>query len=308
MPLTALLLFLPAATFGAALYAASYEASGWRKKKAFLGKLGRQYLNLALALGLFSLIAPAVSVGVWLGLNPEALDTKALWPLPAYWETPLLVYALGLLILVLASLTWKGSRNYRLLRVLWCLLGAVFLAGGVYTALNSLCFAVVGAPPVTASPWLEPFMAHFPRLTGAAWVLTGAVGLGAPATLGLAYLLWRRNTDDFGRDYYRYAAPRCVPGSLFLLGQAGAVCLGFWAQGQLSVAILHNSVFLSSAVAGAVCLLLAIGLPWRLRRSQTPMRHKITMVVAPLFAWLSLVAAFSASLLLWPILEEMLNI
>lgn len=308
MPLTALLLFFPAATCGTALYAAGYEAAGWRKKKAFLSKLGRQYLNLALALGLFSLLAPAITVSVWIGLNPESLTTTALWPLPAYYGGPLLVYSIGLLILVLASLTWKGSKNYRILRVLWSLLGAVFLAGGLYTALNSLFFALAEVPPVAASPWLDPFIPHFPRLTSATGVLTAAVGLGAPATLGLAYLLWRRNTDDFGRDYYRYAAPRCVPGSLFLLGQAVALSLGFWALDQSAVPTLQDTVFLSSCLAAIVSLLLAIGLPWRLRRSQTPMRHKITMVVAPLFTWLSLVAALSAGLVLWPALEKLLHI
>lgn len=295
LPLTALVLFFPAVTFGTAIYAAAFETAGWAKKKTFLSKLARQCLNLSLSTGLIALLLPGAILATMLSLYPLRFPWPAIWPLSPYYALAVLVTCLGLVLLVLASVSWKACRKARWLRILLCGLGGVHLAAGLYTAGNAVLLERTAAVPMAGgSVWLDPFYAHFPLLAGGSGLLLAAIGLGGAGSLGLAYLVWRRNKDDFGRDYYRYALPRLVPGTLFLPLQLAGIVLMLLAFSEDPVRVMQNPFVVSSAGTGLGLCLLAIALAWRVRLSQTPMRHKPSMITTSLLTWLSLVAFLSA--------------
>lgn len=127
--------------------------------------------------------------------------------------------------------------------------------------------ALVGAP---ADSLLWPVLAQ------SVFVAAGAAG-----ALCLAWLLTRRDRDDFGRDYYNYAFGVCARWAL-----GGTLCAM-----PVTVYVLYRAATLASPnltalppllpLAGTLVLpLAACGLWGTVIRSATPLRHKVGIVSA----------------------------
>lgn len=116
------------------------------------------------------------------------------------------------------------------------------------------------------------------------WLYFGLIHfleVASAGALGLCWLLIRRRADDFGRDYYTFAARWCGEwaawGGWIALLLAGGLCVLLRMQGLLplereGVPLIVGSLFASLLIPSIVWTVIA--------RSSTPMRHKIGMVVS----------------------------
>ena len=133
----------------------------------------------------------------------------------------------------------------------------------------------------------DPFWAYFG--------LIHCLEIAAAGALGLFWLLVRRNADDFGRDYYVFAANWCggwaAWGGWLSLLLASILCAMLRWQGLLP---FENRTVLLFVVMQFAALFLAALLWTLIARSALPMRRKIGMVVALL---LLIVAVANSGLL-----------
>jgi hypothetical protein len=111
------------------------------------------------------------------------------------------------------------------------------------------------------------------------------MSLSAAAGLGLFYLIMRRNKDDWGRDYYRFAAP--FLGKWQFVGGIGTLAVLAWLFLSLKgiINLFLPQIFYAGA-AGVVCLTAAMLLSLCLWFSENPMRLKGCMLGICLFLYL----------------------
>jgi len=113
------------------------------------------------------------------------------------------------------------------------------------------------------------------------------LGLRLRRLLGLCFLVLRREADDWGRDYYRYAAPYLAKWHLF--GGLLTLALTIWLYLSLKgIFNLHLPQIFQAGLAGLLCLLVAMALSAGLWTSENPMRLKGCMLA---IAALSLIHA-----------------
>ena len=131
-----------------------------------------------------------------------------------------------------------------------------------------------------------------PSLNDPFWLYFGLLHfleVAAAGSFGLCWLLVRRRVDDFGRDYYVFAANWCGEwaawGGWFVLLLTGGLCAMLRLQGLLPFE--SSDGLLVFVVALFVFLLLPAILWTVIARSATPMRHKIGMVVSLLLLFVA---------------------
>jgi hypothetical protein len=118
------------------------------------------------------------------------------------------------------------------------------------------------------------------------------------AAIGQCYLLLRRNADDWGRDYYRFAAPFLAKWHL-VCGLVVLLVL-IWLYASLKgVFNLHLPQIFYAGLTSAACLGLAMILSLFVSISENPMRLKLSMIGVAIFS------LTHASLLLVAILETL---
>ncbi|RQD57637.1 MAG: hypothetical protein D5R98_08760 [Desulfonatronovibrio sp. MSAO_Bac4] len=113
------------------------------------------------------------------------------------------------------------------------------------------------------------------------------LSLAAAAVLSLVYLLLRRNRDDFGRDYYRFALSFGAKwGILFsVFSPFACVWLYLIMDGKFD--------FSYTAISGAVYALTLIVMTlilWRVAVSDQPIRKKALLTLCPVLVWIIFVA------------------
>ncbi|SFL77116.1 hypothetical protein SAMN05421830_10663 [Desulfomicrobium norvegicum] len=199
----------------------------------------------------------------------------------------------GSLALVGYDLGWKFARERKLIHFLLGCVANIPIKYGYWAlaGLGLLYFRGVNLEsPAFLPPWgsaLWPLMALWLPLS-----------LCLAAAVGLCYLLLRRDADDWGRDYYRFAAPFLAKWHLV----CGLIVLAVmvWLYASLKgVFNLHLPQIFNAGLASAACLGLAMLLSLLVTVSENPMRFKVSMVGA---AVLSLA---HASMLLVAILETL---
>jgi hypothetical protein len=200
---------------------------------------------------------------------------------------PLLAGCLGLAVY---SSSWGALRRNKGLHRILGGVSLLALLGGMYSGLNIGVAWGLGhgttAASLTETLWLPAAWE-----VGAVWAAILGNGLGAAGVFGMGYLLLRRNKDDFGRDYYRFAMGRAALLGLILpLPVAiGAAWLGLCGLAR------SPDVATPLAVAG-VAALAAVWLNARVMRSRHPLRLKGEVIAACLLAAI-LDAALALSLL-----------
>lgn len=158
-------------------------------------------------------------------------------------------------------------------------------ADGILSFLDSVPFAELAdffiAIPLDSFFW--PVMLHMLPLA-----------IGTAGALGAFWLLIRRGSNDFGRDYYAFALPYSAKWALCgTLVSLGTLIYAYRQAGEFMLPELSHPP--SALLTALCCALPALAcLLWLfLIRSATPLRHKPGIVVA-LFA---LLAGVSAQLL-----------
>ncbi|MFO7803306.1 MAG: hypothetical protein R6V55_13525 [Desulfovermiculus sp.] len=267
---------------GAAVVAWISQVWGWWRRTPFLDKFGQQMLGLSMV----AFVGAVLGVCAALGLGylqyrfaPEEIFYNLPW-LVLSW--PLGGLGLGLVFSLLATKTWKPLKRRKGLHSGILLIAWLGVWAGLYVGLNQYLqgwWELSGLSRVGAieAMWQVHFSPVWVLLAGQALV----VGLGGTGTLGLAYLLARRNVEDYGRDYYRFALPQAAKWAVLLLGQAFFLAWVVY-EGAQPVWLLPPKEMISLGVAlgGFVLygLLLIIFV-----RSPNPLRAKASALGACVF-------------------------
>jgi hypothetical protein len=243
-----------------------------KRLKIFTDKFGQQAATFALLGGLWVFVVLAAV----LAALPFLAPAKA----PYYLGLPFPLTALAATLLggAAAFLTYRGSwQRFKTQKPLHGLIGTaatllfwMALAVGLAAA-RPLCLAL---PPATdATLLLPPGNSLFWRLLTAALPLS----VGLAGTYTGAWLVWRRDKDDFGRDYYnftmRLAARFGFVGLLLSLGGLGWLGLGLLPlAGELT-----TTLALSLALLGTGLLLALVCLGFVMAQ-ENALRHKLLLV------------------------------
>ena len=255
------------------------EAAYGLGRGKFRDKFGQQAAAMGpkVLLLLLLLVAPLIAWGLSLAEDPLGL---ALSPYGKVIQAALAPLLAGWLGMAVYSGSWVALRRSKGLHRL---LGGVSLLGllaGLYSCINIGAAWMLADGISASSPWR---MVWLPVSWGV-WPVWAAVvgnGVGAAGVLGMGYLVLRRNKDDFGRDYYRFALARAGRWGLVLL--LPVVIAAAW-LGYLGVA-WPPALMVSLSVV-AIAALAVVWLSARVMRSQHPLRLKGEIIVACMLAWI----------------------
>ncbi|BBD07219.1 hypothetical protein [Desulfovibrio ferrophilus] len=270
------------------------ETVGAAKKKVFLKKLSQQMSALGILFLAYTLVSAGGSFAVMQAQYPELIRPWLDNPMIA---APMAA-ALAWLVLfgLLYAFTWRSAKKspglHRSLGLLTVL--------GVPAVLGvSLCMKLAlyselpeNVQTMELEPMLRAGLSH-PMLAPLT-VHSVLLALGCGAGFGLLFLLTRRNKDDFGRDYYNYAAQ--FTANTAILGTLGALASEAWVASQMLPSLMLETgptlLGLLAAGGGAAALLATIS--WAVvARSENPLRRKPAMLLAALLLLMA-VAGFSA--------------
>ncbi|MBG3877180.1 hypothetical protein FVW20_09180 [Desulfovibrio oxamicus] len=251
------------------------------KRTAFPDKLARQGALLA-TLSAAVLLAVAVAVLIrMIQMQPDLMEGPFRVPLLA----PPALLAGTLACAGIYLFGWRHIRGSVMHRFVGLAAGIGGLEATVTGFALSRALLLPGHPlPSAASPadTMNALIAApadsllWPVLGQSAFVAAGAAG-----ALCLAWLLTRRDKDDFGRDYYNYALGVSARWAL-----GGTLCAL-----PVGVYVLYRAATLTSPdltalppllplVGTLVLPLAACGLWGTVIRSATPLRHKVGIVTA----------------------------
>ncbi len=286
-----LLLLLAALFWGAPAIALVSELIGLVSGKPFPSRAARQVSRMALGGHLVFWLVVAgcamtlISHPFWESafVNDNRLLLMASAALPFFGSLALAGYDLG----------WKGAKERKAMHLLLGCVANVPIKYGYWAlaGMGLLFFRDVGL----SSP------AFLPPRGSALWPLMALwlpLSLCLASAIGQCYLLLRRNADDWGRDYYRFAAPFLA--KWHLASGLAVLMVLVWLYASLKgVFNLHLPQIFYAGTASAAALGLAMILSLFVSLSENPMRLKLSMIGA---AVLSLT---HASLLLVAIIETL---
>lgn len=271
-----LLLLLAALFWGAPAIALVSELIGLISGKPFPARAARQVSRMALTghllfwLTVAACAVPLFSHPFWDSafVNDNRLLLMASAALPFFGSLALAGYDLG----------WKGAKQRKAMHFLLGCVANVPIKYGYWAlaGLGLLFFRDVGPDsPAFLPPWgsaLWPLMALWLPLS-----------LCLAAAVGQCYLLLRRDADDWGRDYYRFAAPFLAKWHMV----CGLVVIAvlIWLYASLKgVFNLHLPQIFYAGLAGGACLGLAMTLSLLISLSEHPMRLKLSMIGVAVFS------------------------
>jgi len=280
-----------AAGFGGAFLATVSQLRARSARHVFLDKFGQQTTRMSLwSLAITALLAGGCLAFAWLrlGLDPEPL--LAVDPLYLAWPGGLL--GLGVLLLGFSLAFWRPLKNRSSIHVLLCLLAAATLVLFVPALVNVSGHLLLDPNQGAAgldTAWWTPV---WPIRGAYAGPFIGQLLLLGPGCAGawtLVYVLRRRDRDDFGRDYYRYAAPLGARWALVFTLQLVFVAwmawqsTGLWQETSTPETVWVLSIF--PGMTGLAALL------WiRVLRSPHPMRQKAAMIGGAVCVWIAVSA------------------
>ncbi len=262
-------------------------------RRSLLERCSRQQARFGNFLNWLFVVCAA---GLWLA---KVFPTEELHPLhllALFASAALLLF--GTLVWTLVVAAWKPLRKWPVLHGILAFLAGTSLAllPVIGLVLGRLVVQGVELPQEADINTLADLLV--PSFSDPFWAYFGLIHfleVASAGAWGLCWLIARRKADDFGRDYYVFAANWCGEwaawGGWCSLLLAGVLCAMLRWQGLLS---FHNANTLLFVVSLFGALLWASVLWTVVARSATPMRHKIGMAAAVL---LLLVAVANSGLL-----------
>ncbi len=291
--LLALLLLFTAGIWGTYIIAFLCESAGRITRRVFLDKYALQMARLG------TLIHMAVWIALggctWLLLQKKGSLPAAL-PASEYllWGT-LGSSLLGTVLLALYFATWKVLKKGK--KPLHILMG-----GAGILCMKPLFWIPLAAARALAMDLKGPLYQALPPCDSLLWPLGLQwvfLAVSLSAVLGLVYLLMRRNRDDFGRDYYKYALPVCARWALYPFAATLLLCGWVYVLITPALAFTTSLSLMASTALAALSLLLA-ALCWLgIMRSANPLRLKGVILAGVLLTWTFLLGTLSA---LWEII------
>lgn len=252
-----------------------------KRVKVFRDKYGQQTATLCLLCGLVAAVGIAGGAALVQKSFPAVASFWLGWPLPVMPLALALVLAAGLALVYRAA--WQALKEKRLAHAV---IGCASTAAGwafAYLFLSFLRHFVLSA----SEPGADPSF-FLPPMESASWLL---LGLSLPLSLTLAgaystlYLIYRRDKDDFGRDYYNFALKLASKWALFSTLAVLAALAGLFARIWPLVRDLPvRPFFFWGEGVALLCLLMACTLWGLVIRNQNPLRLKLHCVAACLLA------------------------
>lgn len=274
------------AALGAVLIAIAGQIAAKTKQRVFYDKYGQQ----TAAMGFMLLVVTLAAVGASAAMAASRFPWLMQWL--THPQSPfikLYIAAGAFIVLSLPyALAWKKMRNAKGAHMALGLGAAISGAASILLAMAALLVLAL-----TTSRDTTPLtMAQLPLDgTSLLWPMASQyilLGTALAAGLSCAYLVLRRNKDDFGRDYYRFSLKLAARWAIIpMIGQIA--CQG-WLFALLpeTTRTLILSTPLGAAWAAAAILPLICIILWAvIAKSQAPLRLKGMTFVAAVLLWLA---------------------
>lgn len=255
------------------------ELSGKLNKKVFFDKYGRQTGSMGLVLLAILIIIYGAGIAISLSRFPTLFQQSLTPASPFFIGTILLaVYAVFGLVYFLA---WGKMRTAKPLHILigavsaLCAIAAVAVVTPAKLAFNLAQGTPSDEGLATIAAMAQPISAMYALLS-----------LAAAAGLSLAYLVIRRNKDDFGRDYYNFSLRLAARWAV--LPMIGFLACQGWLYASLpkTMQVLILGTPLAYVWTGLSIIGAALVAIWMtLARSESPLRLKGLAFLAVLLFW-----------------------
>lgn len=268
---------LALATAASPLIAVISQQLATSRKSTFYDKFAKQIASMGCTLGAIVLTGVAAATTQLMLKQPDILQGPT--RLPLVIMLCCLVFSFGMLVIY--TLSWRVlQKNKGLHRLLGLLATATIMLSFSMAAGLTRILLTEGHPLPVDAPLLQTLAALFTAPAGSLfWTSLTQAGISSVAAtgmFGLAYLILRRNKDDFGRDYYKFALPYCARwAAVPALIQLPLPAYAFW---KLVGKASHLSAFDPTMWCWSATFLLplAAGSIWYVVTcSKTPLRHKI---------------------------------
>lgn len=297
-----LILMILLACTGLPFMALAGQSLALSKRRSFYDKCAKQMANLAAILTPIALVLMGAIIARVLQMDPTLMDAPIALPLVGLMALMLSAS----LFAILYTLTWKSLANARLIQQLLGIISAMGMLQTIYVAFSIIRISFGGAQPLpaTGSPFeiiVALLTPETPTLMWPALGLAFFAGLGITGSIAMAWLIMRRHSDDFGRDYYNFSMAWCarwltcgavlslVPLAYLLAFMFGPLftSLGATVQSVVATIPLVPMIFVIIApITSLVCGFMA-------SRSTAPMRFK-PFVFANLFLqWFAIAGLIS---------------
>ena len=271
---TALGLMLLGCSFGVPALALLSELAGMVRQKVFMDKFARQSARF----GLLFIYSILIGVAAAWAMSIHHLENSGAWiKYDIFWDFSLLLCLLAAILFSLYYFLWNKLKKFKVfhlfLGALAVLSMKIFLVLLFWAAFRELMIVPEVIPEADSI---------FLPITAQIFIIS----LWGGACLSLVYLLIRRNRDDFGRDYYRYALGFGAKWAVFFTVASPLTCI--W----LYLVMDNGFDFTYIAVPGAIYLLaliLTVLVLWRIIRSDQPLRNKAAIGLCPVLVWVVLV-------------------
>jgi len=199
----------------------------------------------------------------------------------------------GSILLLVYWGTWKKLKQNKPAHACLGAMGMGLLGLFLFIFLGS----IIGRIPISEIAGIpEPGSLIYPLMLQ--WMFFSIL---AAANIGFVYLLLRRNIDDFGRDYYKYALKLCARWSLYGLILGFVPCIWtsiiIWPEFNFQPIIVPGTATLISAAFILLCSI-------TLLKTRHPLRCKGMIALAQVFLWLLFAARMLAHLEFMNMLPE----
>jgi hypothetical protein len=245
-----------------------------KRLKIFIDKFGQQASTFALLGGFWVFVVFGAVLTATKFLAPGAAPYFLGIPLPlAAFVVPILA---GAATFLAYRGLWQRLKTNKPLHAAIGLSASLLLWFVFYAGLAAARLVALEQPPAVGPGFLlPPGGALFWRL-----LLEGlAFSLALAGTFTGAWLVWRRNKDDFGRDYYNFTM-RLTARVGFASHLIALVLMGWIVVGLMPfVGELNTRQMLATGLYGTGVLLSIICLGWVMPQENT-LRYKMLLVVA----------------------------
>lgn len=265
---------------GSPIIAVLGELAAKTKNRVFYDKYGQQTASMGLILLLLLLTINGAAIGVALVKFPQFFQ-KLMTPSQPILNA-FIAFGVSLTLSLIYFLGWKKMRNAK----------GIHIIIGMGAAIASVACVAIIVPAklmigLTIDAANTQATATYTVMAAPLATMYAILIISAAAALSCAYLVIRRNKDDFGRDYYSF--------SLGLAARWAALpMIGFLAcQGWLFAVLPENikimtldtplGIIWAAAVAlGTIC----VGIWIMIARSTTPLQLKGLTFLAIGLLWL----------------------
>lgn len=268
------------AALGSPVVAVLGEMAAKTKGKVFYDKYGQQTATMGCVLLILLLVVECAALGIITVKFPQLIERFVTA------DSPLLcsLAALGLFVILGLPyfLTWKKMRNYKGIHMALGIGASIAALAMVATAVPAKLVVGLSQQTTQAQAAIEVQPMALPMA-----IMYTILIIAAAAGLSCAYLVLRRNKDDFGRDYYNFSLKLAARwATIPMIGFIGCQAWLFVVlPDNFKTMVMETPLGLVWGAGTGLALICTI--LWLLiARSQTPLQMKGMTFLAATCMWL----------------------